>query len=154
MEENKQTEEEVRQNATEKEDKKSDIVSATIIILVVIIIGALSICFYAFYSYHQESNEEKETISSDLEVIARKVVKVLDKYLDAELTLDEAYNEISVLFDQKNSVKGDSTNDLFVSIEISSVYRNMLEMKTPFGTNKPTDIDIKNSRDEIAKYLE
>ena len=123
------------------------------IILLSIIITAAGIgLFLSFGKLNKK--EETETISSDLEVIARKVVKVLDKYLDAELTLDEAYNEISVLSDQANSVEGDSTNDLLVSSEIKITAWNMLEMKTPFGTNKPTDIDIKNSRDEIAKYLE
>lgn len=101
------------------------------------------------------SSEPKrpEDISEDLYDIGVKAVKITDKYLEADLTLDEAYDEISNLSDQASNSRNDEySSDLAVSIEIDSIEYDLFSMEYPYG-DKKTESDVKSDRNKLADTL-
>lgn len=93
-----------------------------------------------------------EDMSGDVYNIGVKAVKVLDKYLAADMDLETAQKEISNLSDQVSTAKNDDmTKDLFVSIDLQSLSWDMLQMQGISPT--VTDADIKDKRDALAEDL-
>lgn len=118
--------------------------------IVVITIVCLSIVSFAACS---REPERPENISEGMYDIGVKAVKITDRYLDADLTLDEAYDEISNLSSQASSSISDEYNfDVVVSIDIGSIEYDLFSMRNPYG-DKKTDSDVKNDRNELMDTL-
>lgn len=114
----------------------------------------LVIVICTFLTACSDKGKKPDTVSEEMYVIGKKVVKVIDKYLDADLTFDEAYAEIKNLDDQASSLeKNDQYNgDLGVKISISTIQTDMFSMSLPFGA-KGTDADLKKDRDDLSEEL-
>lgn len=99
--------------------------------------------------------EEKlpDGISQGMYDLGIKAVKVTDKYLNADLSLEEAYEELENISSQTSKTMDDSKEwDLSVSIDISSIESQLWSMKNPFGSDY-TDQDIKESKQDLEELL-
>jgi len=115
------------------------------LISVIIICSLLVAC--------SQKAEKPDTVSEEMYTIGTKAVKITDKYLNADLTLDEAFEEISNLYDQAHSAENDEYDyDLSVAVDIGSIHVKMMEMNIPMHSEY-TDSDIKDARDELAETL-
>lgn len=97
-------------------------------------------------------NVVPDDMSEEVYNIGVKAVKVLDKYLAADMDLETAQKEISNLAGQVSTAKHDDmTKDLFISTDLQSLSWDMLQMQGISST--VTDADIKDKRNELAKDL-
>lgn len=98
-------------------------------------------------------NKRPDTVSEGMYLIGCKALKISDKYINSDLSSDEAYDELSSLSSQAtNSVDDDYEQDLLISVSVSSLSSDLWSMKKPFGT-KSTLADFKKHRDTLADYL-
>lgn len=98
-------------------------------------------------------NSAPDNVSDGMYTIGCKALKIADKYLDAELTRDEAYDELDSMSDQAHQIQDDNySNDFSISVSISSLSYDLWNMGKAFGSTI-TDVDFKEDRDSLADLL-
>jgi len=114
----------------------------------------ISCCFFSvLFNGCSAKDSPPDNVSDGMYTIGCKALIIADKYLDAELTTDEAYDELNSMSSQAHQVQDDDySDDLSISVSISSLSYDLWDMNKSFGSTK-TDVDFKEDRDWLADLL-
>lgn len=118
------------------------------------IVCLLVICICAGAIVGCGGSKIPDEMSADIYDCGVKAVKILDRYLSADLTMDEAKTELGNLHNQAyNLQEEDMSKDLYVSIDIGYAETLLTKMS---DNSQPdiTDSDIRTERNELAELLE
>ena len=109
----------------------------------------ISCCFFSvLFNGCSAKDSPPDNVSDGMYTIGCKALIIADKYLDAELTTDEAYDELNSMSSQAD----DYSDDLSISVSISSLSYDLWDMNKSFGSTK-IDVDFKEDRDCLADLL-
>ena len=113
------------------------------------------LCFFTVGCSNSKSETSKpNNVSQGMYDLGVKAVKITDKYLDADLTLDEAYEELESIDNQSEQLIDEAfEGDEDVSFWIGIVKNDFWTMTLSVGAHG-TDAHIKESESNLKKILE